>query len=172
MLKAALWYLDTMGFSIIPVKKNKKPFIKWEKYQTEKPTRDQIKEWWEKWPHANIGIVAGKVSGVDIIDCDSEVGKTTLEDFLPVSFITPTSKTPKGYHYYFRHKDGLSNSVRALTDCDIRTTGGYIIAPPSQNGNGIGYSWIENLKISKAELADMPDILFDKIGRASCRERV
>ena len=161
MLKAALWYLETMHFSVIPVKKNKKPFIKWERYQKEMPTRSQVKEWWEKWSQANIGIVTGPVSRIDVIDCDSEAGKNALSDFLSDSFITPVSKTPKGWHYYFRHREGLSNGVRVLTDCDIRTTGGYIIAPPSKNGEGIGYDWIEDLKIAKVELSDMPSMLFD-----------
>src|SRR5665811_296881 len=30
----------------------------------------QIKKWWEKWPKANIGIAAGKVSGIIVIDID------------------------------------------------------------------------------------------------------
>jgi hypothetical protein len=163
MLEAALWYLEKQHFSVIPVRKNKKPFIKWEAYQKEMPTRQQIKDWWSKWPQANIGIVTGAVSGVDVVDCDSEAGKNALSDFLSDSFITPVSKTPKGWHYYFRYKEGLSNGVRVLTDCDIRTTGGYIVAPPSKNGSDIPYSWLDNLKISKVELADMPDMLFDTL---------
>lgn len=167
MLEAALWYLEKQHFSIIPVRKNKKPFIKWEQYQKEMPTRQQIKDWWERWPQANIGIVTGEISGVDVIDCDSQAGKNALNDFLSDSFMTPVSKTPKGWHYYFRYKEGLSNGVRVLTDCDIRTTGGYIIAPPSKNGEGVSYRWIENLKIAKVELSDMPDMLFGTLLQGS-----
>ena len=174
MLKAALWYREIMGFSIIPMKKNKEPFVVWKKWQTEKPSREQIKEWWEKWNHANIGIMTGEISGIDVIDCDSEAGKNALGEYLPDSFITPVSKTPKGWHYYFRHRKGLSNGVRILTDCDIRTTGGCIITPPSKNDEGIAYSWIENLKIAKVDLSDMPSTLFDILmqGNANSSEHI
>lgn len=167
MLKAALWYRDSMNFSIIPIKQNKKPYIKWEKYQKEKPTREQVKAWWEKWPNANIGICTGGVSGIDVVDCDSDAGKSALNDFLSDSFITPVSKTPKGWHYYFSYTEGLSNGVRVLTDCDIRTTGGYIIAPPSKNSDGVSYSWVEDLKISEVPLLNMPNMLFDVLAQGA-----
>jgi len=167
MLKAALWYFEKQHFSVIPIKTNKRPFIKWEPYQKEKPTRKQIQEWWRKWPNANIGIVTGEISGIEVIDCDSEAGKAALSDFLSDSFLTPVSKTPKGWHYYFRYTPGLSNGVRVLTDCDIRTTGGYIVAPPSKNGGGNLYSWLDDLKISETPLSDMPSMLHDILASAS-----
>ncbi|MFC1862915.1 bifunctional DNA primase/polymerase [Thermodesulfobacteriota bacterium] len=157
-LKAALWYKKN-GFSVIPVKPNKKPFISWTRYQKERASEDQIKSWWTKWPDANIGLCCGKISEVDVIDCDSQAGVDALNEFLSDSFLTPMAQTPKGYHFYFKHRPGLSNGVRVLTDCDLRTTGGYIIAPPSTNGNGKDYQW--KIKISDEPPADMPPMLFD-----------
>lgn len=159
MVDAALWYLEKMNFSVIPIKKNKKPFIKWTDYQTQKPTIKEVKEWWQRWPNANIGIVTGRVSGVDVVDCDSEAGKDAINEYLSDNFLTPISKTPKGWHYFFTHKPGLSNGVRILNDCDLRTTGGYVIAPPSKNGHGNTYEW--DLKIFENPLEAMPDMLFD-----------
>jgi len=178
LLQSALWYLENQRFSVIPIKANKKPFIKWTDYQTRLPDKEQVKDWWHRYPNANIGIVTGKVSGVDVIDCDSKAGKAAIEEFLPDLFITPVSKTPKGWHYYFRHKDGLSNGVRVMTDCDIRTTGGYIVAPPSKSKDNIQYDWIENLKIGKVKISAMPDMLFDILSQgawlegASSREHI
>jgi len=72
-LKSALWY-QKQGYSVIPVKRDKKPYIKWEKYQSERANQDQIRTWWEKWPGANIGLVTGKVSGIDVtILTDEEI---------------------------------------------------------------------------------------------------
>ena len=167
MLEAAIFYLEKMNFSVIPVGQNKKALVKWVDYQTRKPTKDEINEWWTKWPEANIGIVTGEVSGVDVVDCDSLNGKNTLNEFLPDTFTTPVSKTPKGWHFFFKTRPGLSNGVRIIRDCDLRTTGGYVIAPPSKNGSGVGYEWLPDLKIKDVAFSDMPDMLFDILQQGS-----
>ena len=159
-MKAAQWY-QKRGFSVIPVRQNKKPYIKWEKYQSEKAGSGQIKTWWDKWPSANIGIVTGKVSGIDVVDCDSEKGRDALKEFLSDSLVVPISKTPRGWHYFFKHSPGLSNSVRVIADCDLRTTGGYVVVPPSKNEAGKAYAWMDGFSIAKVDLAAMPDMLFD-----------
>ena len=160
ILKAALEY-EKMGYSVIPVKKNKKPFVKWERYQTERADPDQIQKWWEKWPSANIGLVTGEISGIDVVDCDSEQGQDAVNEFLSDSFITPMSKTPRGWHFFFKHKKGLSNGVRVLKDTDLRTSGGYVVVPPSKNGDGESYTWMQDLSISDVLPAPMPDMLFE-----------
>lgn len=78
----ALWYQDK-GFSVIPVQPNKRPFIKWEKYQAEKAGPDQILGWWNNWPEANIGIVTGFISGLMVVDVDSAAGHDVLNELLP-----------------------------------------------------------------------------------------
>ena len=160
LFKSAAWY-QKKGYSVIPVKQNKKPFVKWERYQTEKADADQIRTWWKKWPAANIGLVTGEISGIDVVDCDSEKGRDALNEFLPDSLILPISKTPKGQHCIFSHKPGLSNGVRVITDCDLRTTGGYIIVPPSRSESGKTYAWLPGLSIADVKPAPMPKMLFD-----------
>jgi len=167
LLKAALWYQQN-GFSVIPVRNNKKPFVKWEKYQTEKADKGQIQAWWKKWPTANIGIVTGAISGIMVIDADSQGGIDAVNEFLSDSLALPISNTPKGgQHFYFKHRPGLSNGVRVITDTDFRTDGGYVLAPPSNNGNGKSYTWIPNLKINEVTPATMPEFLFDALKQAS-----
>jgi hypothetical protein len=101
MIESALWY-RRKGFSVIPCKKDKRPLIKWEPYQLTKPTEDEIKQWWGKWPDANIGLPCGPVSGVDVLDVDTEEAYQNLtEFFLSDTFQTPIAKTPKGRHLYF-----------------------------------------------------------------------
>ncbi len=51
-IECALYYLTQLGWSIIPIKENKRPYIPWEKYQKEKPTVKQVKEWWKSFPNA------------------------------------------------------------------------------------------------------------------------
>jgi hypothetical protein len=156
------------GFSIIPCKTNKKPYIKWEPYQLQKPTEDEIKQWWGKWPEANIAIVCGAISGIDVLDVDTQEAYESLNDFhLPESFATPTVKTPKGRHLYFKHRSGLANKVRAVPGTDLRTTGGYVIAPPSRNGDSTPYVWFEGLTPKDLGFSEWPDQLFQVLQQAS-----
>jgi len=157
-LKAALWYAKN-GFSVIPCKRDKKPRIKWEQYQQEAASESQIRDWWQRWPNSNIGLVTGKVSNLTVFDADSEDGKTAIESYLPDSVTIPTVKTPRGYHYYFRYSPGIRNGVQVLKDCDIRSEGGYVIAPPSKNGSGNPYQWLDGLKITEARPAVLPNEL-------------
>jgi hypothetical protein len=160
MLDAALRYRKR-GFSVIPCKKDKKPLVKWESYQLQKPTETEIREWWEKWPNANVAIPCGHVSGVDVLDVDTEEAYQQLQDnYLSDSFRTPTVKTPNGRHLYFKHRVGLSNAVRIVPGTDLRTVGGYVIAPPSRNGEGTPYHWLEGLSPKDCEFSEWPDELF------------
>ena len=61
-LEAALRY-HALGFSVIPVE-GKIPLIKWERFQTELATEEEIKSWFILFPTAGIGIVTGKISGI------------------------------------------------------------------------------------------------------------
>ena len=158
--KAALAY-HKMGYSVIPLKEDKKPYIKWQPFQKVRADVTMISAWYQKWPHANVGIVCGEISGIMAVDADSEKGLSALNEYLPDSFLTPTSKTPKGYHTVFEYREGLSNGVRILADCDLRTTGGYIVAPPSKNGEGTSYRWLDGCNIKNVKPAPMPDSLFE-----------
>lgn len=161
MLAAALAYRK-MGFSVIPLKKNKKPYIKWTKYQSNHPSVEEINAWWDSYPNAIIGIVTGKISGIDVIDMDSQEAYDMMnENFLPDACIAPVVKTPRGYHLYFAHQDGLSNAVEFLVKTDFRTTGGYVVCPPSRNGEGKPYSWVDGLKITANPPPAMPGFLKD-----------
>lgn len=160
MLEYALRY-RRRGFSVIPCKKDKKPYIKWEPYQLQKPSEEEIKKWWSDNPNANIAIICGHVSGVDVLDLDSQEAFDTVNDFyLSDTFETPTVKTPKGRHLYFKHRPGLTNAVRAIKGTDIRTNGGYVIAPPSVNGSSTPYYWFDGLNPKKIEFSEWPDELF------------
>ena len=152
-----------MQFSLIPVKKDKKPYIKWEAYQKERPTIEEINDWWQKWPEASIGIVTGKLSGITVIDIDSEKGNRAIEQYIPDNLITPTAKSPKGKHLYFEYKEGISNATGFLDDCDIRSEGGYIIAPPSSNGQGKAYQWL--VKPKEHSISIIPIILYNIINK-------
>lgn len=160
--KTACWYIDR-GHSVIPVRKsNKRPLIKWAEFQTRLPTHEELKAWWDKWPDANIALITGELSGINIVDIDTKEGNVNLNEFLPDTFVAPMTETPGGgWHYFFKYQPGLRNAARVIAGTDIRTDGGYAIIPPSSNGAGKKYAWRRGLKITEVDLPEMPEFLFD-----------
>ncbi len=91
----------------------------------------------------NIGIATGKVSGIWVMDED----KLGLVDELETKFgklpETPIVETGKGRHFYFRWFDGCPKQTQKTKEgYDIRSDGGYVIAPPSIHANGNQYRWL------------------------------
>jgi len=156
-LQSALAYAER-GFSVIPIRPDKKPFIKWEAYQTTKATPEEIKSWFTKWPNAMIGICTGDLSGLLVVDCDNEDAYQKIQDLLPDSFVTCIAKTPRGYHIYLVYPKGqqISNAAGIMPGVDVRGQGGYIIAPGSVNTEGKAYTWLEGLGIDDVPLAPLP----------------
>ena len=105
LLLAAIEYIKKWNFSVIPIRKNKKPFISWTEFQTRRASVDEIREWWERWPYANIGIVCGRISNICVVDVDSykQNGGRAIENFIPETLIMPIATTASGgKHFYFK----------------------------------------------------------------------
>lgn len=110
---------------------------------------DQLWQWWQRWPDANVGIRTGRESGLVVLDVDvrhgGEVSLETLEatfDRLP-STLTAHSGGG-GRHLYFQHPgQHIPNSVQlgGYAGLDVRGDGGYIVAPPSLHQSGQRYVW-------------------------------
>ncbi|MDO8956989.1 MAG: bifunctional DNA primase/polymerase, partial [Deltaproteobacteria bacterium] len=141
-LEIALKYLDR-GFSVIPIKANKKPYIKWEEFQKRRPTPEEVGAWWGKWPKAMIGICTGEISGILVIDCDTPEGYEAIQKLLPDAILLPVARTPRGgWHLWFLYPAGSKITVGTgiMPGVDFRAEGGYVITPPSINGDGKGYT--------------------------------
>lgn len=133
MLDFALMYL-AKGVSVMPVQINKKPYLStWKEFQSRLPTESEVREWWTKWPEANIAIITGRVSGIAVVDVEKggDISKF------------PTTDTVKtgggGWHFYYKYHEGIENKVRTLPLTDIRGEGGYVVAPPSIHSSGQKY---------------------------------
>lgn len=104
---------------------------------------DQIREWWDMWPAANIGINCGK-SGILVIDLDlykdTYSGHNMDLDEETVTAITGGG----GTHLFYRLNPGdtFGNGNKDLPGgIDIRAHGGYVIAAPSLHISGRRYQW-------------------------------
>lgn len=145
-LDAALEYYRA-GWNVVPLT-GKRPLVSWGKYQSTRVREDEIRQWWAKWPEANIGIVTGKVSGIIVLDVDGAEGANSLASESLTIPDTLTSHTGGGgLHYVFQYPDGgdgkLRNFVRKRPGLDFRGDGGIIVAPPSLHPNGKRYEWVE-----------------------------
>ncbi|MES2224163.1 MAG: VapE domain-containing protein [Patescibacteria group bacterium] len=134
MKKQALQYLLTYGFSVFPVGKDKRPLLSsWKEFQTRLPTEEEINKWWKQFPDANIGIATGKVSNITVVDIDSHKGTDSAKlDQFPKTYTVKTGNG--GLQLYYNYQAGLTVSTEAyphLPHVDIRSDGGYVVAPPS-----------------------------------------
>lgn len=167
MQEIAIEYLKKYGYSVIPVNQNKEPLIPWKIYQERLPTALEVASWWNQFPDAGIGIVTGEISNIVVIDIDDlKTGEKSLSKFISDNLITPMASTPRGgRHLYFRPPPGkkLYNNTKLIPGCDFRANGGYVVAPPSSNGNGRGYQWLSGLSIYEVEPVELPSNYVDFI---------
>ena len=90
---------------------------------------DQIRDWWRKWPNANIGIDLAK-SGLLAIAPDSAAW---LEEFQRRGLGKPLAAAMSGggeghmHFYYTRPKDCPIRRINRSGEYDIQT-GGYLVA--------------------------------------------
>jgi hypothetical protein len=169
LLISALKYHE-LGFSVIPVKLNKKPYLKWEQYQKKRADEAEIKKWWKKWPNANIGIVTGSISdNLCAIDIDiPDEALPILDNLLPDSLETIIVNTPSGgQHYWFKMDETLHNNSRVIAGADFRGEGGYIVAPPSKNGNGKIYEFQGKISPLERDVAYLPDSYIDYVTKVT-----
>src|SRR5580704_3630247 len=97
-----------------------------------KPSLTTVENWVERWSGAAIGIVTGAVSGLVVVDIDSDdpaVWAMVIERFgdTPLKIRTPSG----GQHLYFRSDGERNRNLRPELPVDIKGTGGQVAAPPS-----------------------------------------
>lgn len=107
----------------------------------------QIRRWWNQYPSANIGIITGGKSQLLVVDIDLRSnGILNFQQFTQGAhdFETLTSLTGGGgKHLYFEIPNNLnlSSKVNLIDGVDIRSDGGYVVAPGSKHVSGTYYRW-------------------------------
>ena len=148
-LDAAIEYASK-GLAVFPIKPRAKEPITKNGVKDATTNFNTIKKWWTKHPTANIGIACGEPSGgLLVIDLDVKEngisGLDTLHNWerdngeLPETVRSITGKG--GAHILYRIQYREKNRVNLLEGIDIRSDGGYIVAPPSVHPNGRRYEW-------------------------------
>jgi len=155
-------YLEA-DFSLIPLRpKSKTPAIAWSQFQQRQASEAEVLSWIEQSPELNIGIVTGAISGIVVLDVDGPEGEEHIKSFGEIPR-TPTVRTGKGKHYYFKHPGfDVANRTGMLPKVDVRGHGGYIVAPPSVHENGRTYEWDVDLNTPLAEMPSWLVVLLTK----------
>lgn len=129
--------LAALGFATMPVVyRSKQPMLAWKQWQYTRPSAELLQRWDDWSTPLNVGIITGQVSGIVVVDCDTELQQRWVDDNLPG---TPwVVITAHGSHHYYRWTRDVRN---ARTRCfDIRGDGGYVVAPGSTHEEGVPYT--------------------------------
>lgn len=173
MMDRALRYHDR-GWIVLPIKaEEKKPRVKWKRYQSERPDREQVVDWWTKWPDANIGVVLGPVSNLLVVDVDGEEPHRILIDLCGEIPLAPTVKSgsndPYRYHLYFMHPEGIEtgasktpwNKRDDANKLELRGHKGILVLPPSLHKSGKRYAWVNDRSLRSVDPPELPPPLLD-----------
>lgn len=163
-----LSYVDR-GWNIFPIEPNgKRPVItssgvddegatfdvrlKWNTFQYNKISKQQIMEWHTKWPESNWAVVCGQISGIVVVDVDGPEGIASLEKHHPemASIQTFIQKTPHGHHLFFKHPgaDVTVKSFPILDKVDVKADGGYVVIHPSKIDD-LPYLILQDIALNK-----------------------
>jgi bifunctional DNA primase/polymerase-like protein/primase-like protein len=166
-LEAALDYARR-GWPVFPLRvKGKKPLIAKEHgghgCHSGTIEETQIREWWRRWPRANIGIATGR-SGFFALDIDPKHdGDDTLQHHLehhgPLPRTVVQHTGGGGLHMLFKHVDGITIDAgsRLGRGLDVRGHGGYIVVPPSVHESGRLYAWDVDHHPDEMPIAEAPE---------------
>jgi Virulence-associated protein E/Bifunctional DNA primase/polymerase, N-terminal len=129
------------GMAVFPVGSDKRPLVP-HGLKAASTDQAQIKTWWRKWPHADVGATVPE--GVAILDFDCTKGKNgraayqRLENIDPESLEAPMTTTPSGGLHVWTSTNGrrLKQATGYEAEgVDVRLGGrGYVVLPGANNG--------------------------------------
>lgn len=130
----------------------------------------ESKQWWLKWPNANVAIATGIKSGIVVLDIDPRNGgdetlAKLIKDIgqLPSTVVADTGGG--GQHYYFKYPDvdikGGNNKLGV--GIDVKSDGGYVVATPSVHVSGGLYRWKNGCGPDEIDLAELPDNIVKRL---------
>lgn len=129
----------------------------------------------EVCPWANVAVATGEPSGIDVIDIDTKnagEGFRSWRAYLSeVGLSEPDTLRAQtgggGEHLFFDWTPGLRNRSRWLKSVDFKTTGGYVVLPPSEHASGRPYTWPETS--DRPSAINLPPVIRKTLSAASKR---
>lgn len=157
-MEYALSYAS-QGWPVFPLQPNGKQPLTTHGFKEATRDPEQIRQWWSRWPDANVGVVTGRQSGIVVLDVDRKHGVDGVvsagELDLPPTLVI---KTPTGgYHLFYKAPADVivPRRISVKPGLDILGEGGYVVAAGSIV-NGAYYEIARNRPI-----ADCPEVLIN-----------
>lgn len=165
--------LGALGFRVFPCQPFDKAPLTSQGFIDATTDERQIKNWFHRWPNANLALATGLYSGqgktkcLVVLDFDSKFGDPNqllvdLENSICHLPETTIVHTPNGgFHLYFQTTEKINSSVSKLAvGLDVRAIGGYVLLPPSRLNTKIkglsSYVWHNQIGIHQANIAVLP----------------
>ena len=135
--------------------------VSWKRRMRDAAGTEQVRQWWRRWPEANVGVVTGAVSGLVVLDIDPRHGGgdslAVLEKIHgPVPHTVESLTGGGGQHLYFRHPGTIVPCRSIAPGLDVKGDGGLVVCPPSAHVSGRVYGWEEGCAPGEVRLADPP----------------
>jgi hypothetical protein len=170
--------LAGLGLNVLPARfKEKAPIVEWRKYQGIR-TDSMLPSWFGGSGQRNYWIMTGVISGVIVIDCDTDAADAWWREQLGDDVMDAAGQvaTRKGTHYWFKIPESWPTDAAIASwsvhpgkeddatgvSFDVRADGTGVIAPPSTHESGHTYTW----KRSLDEARTAPEELLDGSLRA------
>lgn len=121
--------------------------------------RSQIKDWWRRWPQANVGVATGAASGLIALDIDPRNGGDASYRALvkehgrsAASLIANTGGGGRHLFYAYNEAPVVYKPGKGI---EIKSDGGYVAVAPSLHASGKRYVWRERPRRG-LQLSDVP----------------
>jgi hypothetical protein len=170
---AALFYATKLHWPVFPLKPRAKEPLTEHGFKDATTDEQQIREWWTKWPHANIGVP----TGIEFFVVDKDPrhgGEETLSQLehrhtaLPDTIQQITGRRDGGRHYLLAVSEKVAVGCLNLgPGLDIKGKGGYIVVAPSVHPDtGKEYIWDGAMPVHKQPILPAPPWLLIEIEAA------
>jgi hypothetical protein len=143
------------GYAVIPCRpQDKRPALsRWGRFQTELPRVSDLINWFVEGEsnHYNLAVITGW-NHLVAIDFDDLAKYLEWREFIevhnPDAINTYQVMTGRGVHVYYRIEKPVLN--QKLNKIDIKSRGGYVLAPPSIHPSGDPYWAFSDLPVMQA----------------------
>ena len=126
----------------------------------EPAAEEQVETWWTRWPDANVAVVTGLVSGIDVLDIDPRNGgddalRSLEEEWGELPETVEARSGGGGRHLWFAAPAGLPSAVLAA-GLELKAERGIVLAPPSLHASGVRYTWVPGRSPADLDPAPVP----------------